>query len=391
MPWMELKPMDLKLIFIADYLRGIHSFTAICKNANISRKTGYKWVNRYLEHGIEGLQEHTRKPHNSPTKLPYSIREDILKIRTTSSFKLGPKKIQARLKVKYDESLVPCVTTIYNVLKEASLIEPAKAKSRVPICHHPKESPQHCNEQWSIDFKGQFSLSSGEQCYPLTVMDSHSRFLLGCEGLHSVGTVDTKRALISIFQEYGLPKYILSDNGVPFSTKTAGGLSRLSIWWIKLGICPIRIQPGKPQQNGKHERMHRTLKEVAIEPRANSMSTQQKRFDKFRYSYNFNRPHEALEQRTPASIFSNSLRPYSSATPEIEYKSYYQLHKVSSSGVVYVFGGQIYISQLLAGEIIAFEEIAEGCWNVYFGMIRLGYFSKSSLLSSPTNYWKLVR
>ena len=391
MPWQELKSMDLKLLFIADYLRQVYTFTKLCQHANISRKTGYKWVARYQESGVEGLRELSRQPYNSPLKTPYAVRKEIISMRTQSRVILGPKKIQAKLKIRFPDVQIPSVTTIYNILCKEGLVPPKKQTPRVPACTRKKEPPTACHEQWSIDFKGQFSLITGEICFPLTVMDGYSRFLLGCQGLQSVATDSAKKSLIKIFKEHGLPKRILSDNGVPFAAKAAGGLSRLSVWWVRLGIVPERIQPGKPQQNGRHERMHRTLKEATVQPRANSMSAQQCRFNQFRQEYNYDRPHEALKQQTPSSLFTQSLREYPRVLPELEYPSYFNLYQVKKPGVVYALGGQIYISNLLQGETVGFEEVDDGCWDVYFGPIRLGNFDERDEGGNTITYWTLKR
>jgi len=225
---------------------------------------------------------------------------------------------------------------------------------------------------WSADFKGQFVMGNGRWCYPLTVMDHDSRFLVGCRALEGTGGVATRRAFESWFREYGLPWRIRSDNGVPFATRTAGGLSPLAIWWIRLGILPERIAPGKPQQNGRHERMHETLKAGATQPPGRNLSAQQRRFDHFLRLYNEERPHEALEQDPPVSRYRPSERPYPATLPELEYPDYYQRHTVSSSGVIYWRNRQVYITHLLKGQAVGLNQRDTDIWDVYFGPVLLG-------------------
>lgn len=391
MSWKELKTMDLKLLFIADYLRNVYSFSQLCKHFNISRKTGYKWVARYKEHGLQGLDDKSRRPLDSPSKTLYAIRREIIDIRLNSRTIIGPKKIRAKLKLRFPDTEPPSITTIYNILKKEGLIKDHRTSPKVPLFNREKGYPDNPNDMWSIDFKGQFLLETGEWCFPLTVMDSSSRFLCGCRGLQSVATPPAKEAMIKVFKEHGLPKRILSDNGVPFAGKTAGGLSRLAVWWVRLGIIPERIQPGRPQQNGRHERMHRTLKDETLLPRASTMLAQQRRFNRFIREYNNDRPHEALGQQTPASAYSRSERKYPNVLPELEYPSYFELHKVTKSGVIYALGGQVYISNVLEGEIVGMEEIADGYWDIYFGPIHLGSFDIRDEAGNMTSYWTLIR
>lgn len=271
MPWNEVKPMDEKVKFIADYLRHDAPFKALCSQYGISRKTGYKWVERYEKTGIEGLSEQSRRPHHTGVP-PYTIRQAIVELRSYKGDVLGAKKIQALLSSRFDSSQVPSQTTIYNILKGAGCIAARRKSRRTPKGISPLKSVQQANQLWSVDYKGQFRLKNGQWCYPLTVMDHASRYLLACEGLNSTKTAEAMPVFERLFREHGLPARIRSDNGVPFASTGVGGLSQLSIWWIKLGIIPERIEPGKPQQNGRHERMHRTLKRWVGQPGAADLS-----------------------------------------------------------------------------------------------------------------------
>jgi putative transposase len=220
------------------------------------------------------------------------------------------------------------------------------------------------NQVWCADFKGQFRMGNGRYCYPLTVTDGYSRFLLGCHGLPSTAVAGSKPVFQRLFHEYGLPQFIRTDNGVPFATNTLARLSRLSAWWVRLGVLPQLIEPGRPQQNGRHERMHRTLKAETTRP--------QKKFDRFRREFNHERPHEALEQRTPASVYQPSLRPMPSKLPPLEYPDRYEIRYVSANGGIRWNSGWVNVSTTCVGEYVGLEEIDDGVWNVYFGALRIG-------------------
>lgn len=390
MPWRDVKPMEERILFIADYLRGAGgSFSELCRRYQISRKTGYKWLQRYQKQGVEGVTELSRRPHHHPEAIPFSVKQAIIDIRTASRIKPGPKKIQASLKLRFPTLEPPSLTTIYNVLNRAGLIDKRRKRQRVAPYRDPFQSVTAPNQVWSVDFKGQFKLGNGQWCYPLTVMDHHSRFLLACCGLKTTATEPTKHCFENVFREFGLPLRIRSDNGVPFASKAAGGLSALSIWWIKLGIHPERIQPGKPQQNGQHERMHRTLKQAVTRPVSESMAAQQQQFKEFSNLYNHQRPHESLQQQTPASHYSPSEIAYPEKLMEMHYPDYFSVLKVTHTGVVYWGGGQVYVSHLLRDEYIGMEQVADGVWDLYFGPIRLGGFDQRKVGGGNTSYWTI--
>lgn len=372
MPWQELRPMDQRLLFIADCLRERASMTALCAEYGISRKTGYKWLARYRQEGQDGLLEHSRRPQASPHALPYAVQQSILALRQQHRDPPGAKKIQVLLAQHYPDQPVPSRTTIYTVLRRAGLVEPQRRIRRVPSHGSALQSARQPNGLWSADYKGQFRLRNGQWCYPLTVMDHASRYLLACDGLQGTRLKETRAVFERLFRDYGLPERLRTDNGTPFASTGCGGLSRLSIWWIRLGIIPERIEKGRPEQNGRHERMHRTLKRAVVVPPAASARAQQARFTAFCREYNGERPHEALQQRTPASIYRPSARPYPEQLPELVYPSYMSVHRVSSGGIVYALGRRIYVGYLLIGETIGLEAIDAGVWAVHFGPIRLG-------------------
>ncbi len=389
MPWRELKPMEQKVLFIADYLRGAPNFSTLCTRYGISRKTGYKWIARYDEQGIDGLEEQSHRPHQCPHQTPYRLRQAIIELRTQGHSRPGPKKLQQLLSQRYPHEDIPSQTTIHTILKQAGLVKPRKRRRRVSPYTEPFAPVHEPNQLWSTDFKGQFKLANGRWCYPLTVMDHHSRYLIGCQSLNSIKTLGTQQVFTRLFKEYGLPQRIRSDNGTPFASQATAGLSRLSMWWIRLGIRHERIQAGKPQQNGRHERMHRTLKQETTKPPAPSMKIQQRRFESFQQEYNYERPHEALEQTTPASHYQSSSRPWPGRLPALVYPEYYDVRKVSHCGGLYWRNGMVYVSHLLHDEWVGMDEVDDGIWVVYYGPVRLGQFDIRNVTGQNMKYWSL--
>jgi transposase InsO family protein len=381
--------MDQKILFVADWLRQVSSFSELCERYTISRKTGYKWIWRYNQGGIEGLRDASRRPRQSPQQTPYPIRRAILDLRTRGNLVLGPKKIQTLLRQKFPHEEIPSRTTIYKILHAEGFLTPRRRKRRVAPFAQPFARATDSNDLWSADYKGQFKLQDGRWCYPLTIMDHLSRYLLCCHGLDGPRFAETQQAFRRCFQDYGLPWRIRTDNGVPFATTATGGLSRLAIWWITLGILPERIEAGKPQQNGRHERMHRTLKQAATQPPGTTLVDQQRRFDQFRFTYNEQRPHEALGQQLPASCYRPSPRPYTETPAELSYPDYFVLRRVQQSGLVYCRNKTIYVSHLLQGQLVGLNEIDNGIWDVYFGPIRLGNFDERQAKGSAAPYLSL--
>lgn len=388
MPWEEVRPMDQKLLFIADTIREASTFIDLCRRYGISRKTGYKWVARYRELGLEGLQDQSRKPHQHPLKTPFTVREAIIELRTRRD-PPGPKKIQVLLAGKHPEWDIPSKTTIYNILNENGLIRPQRRRKPVPACQQPFSPVNEPNDVWSADFKGQFKAQDGTWCYPLTIMDHEARYLLACQRLAGTQLEPTKKIFEALFQEYGMPWRIRTDNGVPFASNSPGGLTRLSVWWIRLGIMPERIDRGKPQQNGRHERMHRTLKAATAIPPAQTAQLQQEAFDVFRHQYNNERPHESLGQVPPASRYSPSPRQMPEKLPELEYPGHFRIALVHDNGIIQHQGHRVYIAGLLKGEKVGVEETADGIYDVYFGPLWLGRFEMRATKKTRNDYLKL--
>jgi putative transposase len=378
MPWRETTPMHQRTLFIADHLRGTRSVTELCAEYGISRKTAYKWIDRYIRRGPSGLEDRSRRPRTTPTATPAPIVDALIALRHRHPT-WGPKKLLAYLRRRHPAWALPGRSGTAALLKRRGLI-----RRRTPrrVIGHPGKPTALIvapNQVWCADFKGQFRMGNGRYCYPLTVTDAFSRYLLGCHGLPSTAVQGTKPIFTRLFQEYGLPQYIRSDNGVPFATNTLARLSRLSAWWIRLGVFPQLIEPGRPQQNGRHERMHRTLKQEATRPPAHAMSPQQRRFDRFRREFNEERPHEALDQRTPASVYQPSPRPMPSKLPPLEYPDRFEVRYVSANGGIRWNKAWVNVSTTCIGEYVGFEEIDDGIWNVYFGGLRLGRLLERSM------------
>ena len=371
MPWKIMGAMDQKIQLIADWQSQYFNVTDLSQKYGISRNTVYKWLNRYQKFGIDGLQEQSRAPLYSPNQ----TNDDIVKLIVAEKLKnrnRGPKKIFSRLKTSYPHIDVPAPSTIGEWLKKYGLVKKRKRRLQVPPYTEPFYACQTPNAVWSADYKGQFYTRNGRVCYPLTISDNYSRYLLKCHGLPGPRYNETKAVFEAAFKEYGLPDAIRIDNGTPFASRGAGGLSRLSIWWIQLGIIPERIDKGCPQQNGRHERMHRTLKEETLHPVGRNMKEQQERFDWFRFDYNNCRPHEALGQQTPDSHYRKSTRLYVEKPAIPEYNFNYVVRHVRSSGDIKFHGQSYFLTELLSGQPIGLKETADGQWTIFYSFQPIG-------------------
>jgi transposase InsO family protein len=363
--------MNEKVKFIADWQSKEFTMAALCRQYNISRKTGYKILARYDEDGVDGLKEQSRAHHCHPDQIDKQIIRELLVVKKRFP-NWGPNKIKLGLQEKYPERIWPASSTIGDIFKRHGLVKPRKIRAKAPPYTAPFISCKAPNRVWSADFKGQFRLGMGQMCYPLTVTDNYSRFILACKAFYNTKGSPVKKHFESIFIEYGLPEAIRTDNGIPFASPALGGLSQLSIWWLKLGIKPERIKPGCPQENGRHERMHRTLKESTVMPPSRNLQAQQRAFNCFREEFNFERPHEGINSRKPADIYQASAREYPNKLPEVEYGSAYEVRYVRSNGQIKWKGGKFFISECLYGEPIGLKEIVDGIWGVYFLRLKLG-------------------
>ena len=366
--------MEERLRFVAEFLDGVATMTELAEEYGISRETGYTWVRRYEVEGPAGLHDRSRRPHRSANATPQAVIDALLAARRRHPT-WGPKKL-----LSHDWPLAtrPARSTASAILKRAGLIDRRRRRRRPGHPGRPPTVIAAPNVLWTIDFKGQFRTGDRCWCYPLTLIDSCSRYVLACDGLRSTQTTTARRVLERAFREYGLPDRIRSDNGVPFAAAWAAArVSALSVWWVRLGILPELIEPGRPAQNGRHERFHRTLKRETAQPPAATLRAQQRRFDDFRAQFNTQRPHEALGQRPPSTIYTASSRSYPRRLPPLVYPTDSTIHCVDESGSVrWTPGVRVYISRVLTGEEIAFRPIADGVWAVYFGPLVLGHYDE---------------
>ncbi len=378
MPWKELLPMDQKTQFVSEYLRDSLSFTELCQRYHISRKTGYKWIARYQALGSAGLVDRSRRPHSSPDQTPDALRLAIIDARRRHPF-WGAKKLLKILQRKEPQTSWPSRWTICEILKREGLVRQKTQKRKVGHPGKPTSIVTAPNELWCVDFKGQFKTRDGRYCYPLTVTDSYSRYLLGCHGLLSTETLGTKEIFTRLFKKYGLPKAIRSDNGAPFASTALGRLSQLSVWWIRLGIRPELIEPGKPQQNGQHERMHRTLKAETTRPPEANLAKQQRVFNTFMREYNEVRPHEGIELKTRATLYEASALLLPKEVPELVYPAHYETRLVSKNSGIRWNSQWVAVSQTCAGLHVGLEQVDHGLWDVYLGPVKLGRLLEEKL------------
>lgn len=371
MPWSETSPMDQRTQFIADCLRERLSITELCDLYGVSRKTGYKWLDRYLRHGPAGLEERSRRPRRSPNETAPEIVAAFLDARRRHP-SWGGKKLLTIVHKRHPRWELPGRSTVCDILRRHGLVPKARYRRRIGHPGKPTSLILAPNDVWSADFKGQFKTGDGHYCYPLTVADGYSRYLLGCQALASTCVQAAKPVFTRLFQEFGLPQRIRTDNGVPFATNTLARLSQLSAWWVRLGILPEFIEPGHPQQNGRHERMHRTLKAETTRPPAATLPAQQRKFNRFREEFNAERPHEALDLHPPASRYEPSPRPMPARLPPLEYPDRFEVRYVSANGGIRWNRRWVNVSITCVGEYVGLEEIDDGVWNVYSGPLKLG-------------------
>lgn len=377
MPWEETTRMTQRVRFISDLDSCLYTMTELCERHGISRKTGYKWAQRYAETGVEGLKDRSRAPKSCSHGTCEEVTDRLLELRGSHPT-WGPRKLLAWLRKREPERSWPAASTVGGILKRHGLVE-ARARPRRSWppsggCLVEAATP---NQVWSVDFKGQFRLGDGRLCFPLTVVDGYSRFVLAVVGLEAVSESLVWPEFERLFREYGVPEAIRSDNGSPFASSSAiGRLSRLSVRWLKLGIRLERIEPGHPEQNGRHERMHRTLKQETARPPSSSWSAQQERFDQFRWEYNHQRPHEALGLQTPSEFYSASCRPYVEPLAPLVYPGHFEVRSVRQHGEIKWQGELLFLSEALRGEQVGLEESGDGVWDVYFGTMLLARFEE---------------
>jgi putative transposase len=366
MPWNETTAVDERCRFVMTYFSGAMTMSELCASYGISRPTGYKWVKRYAAQGAAGLYERSRAPLNCAHRMAACTAEWLLADRREHP-DWGAVKIVKRFSERHPKRHAPAPSAVSALFKRHGLIEPRKRRQRSPSRGCRATAASEPNALWTMDFKGQFRTGDHRYCYPLTVMDALSRYLLACRGGLDTSAAWVMRYIDELFREYGLPWAVHSDNGSPFaSSNSLGGLSRLSVHWVKLGIRIERSRPACPQDNPAHERMHRTLKASTARPPASHLRAQQRRFDHFRHEYNDERPHEALELQPPDRVYRSSPRPYPSRIPEPEYAGHFERRRVGAHGCIKWNGRCVFIGAPLSGEYLGLEEVDEALWAIYF-------------------------
>jgi len=382
-PWKESCVMNERLKFVGEYLKQERSLSLLCREFGISRKTGYKLIARYQQVGALGLFDQSRAPHQHPQEVTEDVVSMILSVRDVHA-SWGPRKIHAWLCRNRPRTVWPSIATIGRILARHGRIVPRLHRRRTPPYTQPFVGCTSPNDVWCADFKGWFRTGDRSRCEPLTVTDGFSRYALACRALPRTTQGMVRPIFEQLFREYGLPWAIRTDNGSPFATNALGGLSSLAVWWIKLGILPERIEPGCPQQNGRHERFHRTLKKEAISPPKETLARQQAAFDLFCLEYNRERPHEALNGDSPAHVYTASPRPYPRRPPEIAYPDHMIIRKVRPGGQIRWKGTEIYVSETLIGEPVGLEQVDDRYYRLYFGSMMLAKLDdKKTTLIKP--------
>ena len=358
--------------FLKDYRLSYYSVTELAERFSISRKTAHKWINRYKDHGQRGFHERSRRPHVCPRQTDAAIVEELVALRRRHP-RWGARKLLNLMQRRDPRRELPAVSTGARILARQGLVKPRRRHRRAhPGC--PKTTPQGPNDIWAADYKGQFRLKKGNYCFPLTVSDLSSRYLLGCDAHPAISLEKSFAHFKGLFTIYGLPGRIRTDNGVPFASNALARLSQLSVWFIKLGIYPELIEPGKPQQNGVHERMHRTLKQEATIPPGASLRGQQQKFDRFREEFNQERPHEALGMKRPGEVYQASNRALPKRIEPYEYPAHYLVRRVSRAGTIRVLRRQIFVSNTLQEDYVGLEEVDDGVYDLYWCFYQIGRY-----------------
>ncbi len=374
MPWKASSVMEEKVRFVMEYERDEQTMVELCESFDISRETGYVWLRRYRQSGIAGLLELNRAPKRRPRQTPLSIEQAILHLRQ-AHMGWGPRKLKRILERDQPGRRWPASSTIGELLKREGLVVARRKRRRTAPYSDPLAHADGPNRVWCADFKGWFRTGEGERIDPLTISDAHSRYLLRCQAVEKMDTARVQAIFEAAFREYGLPQAIRTDNGAPFASPALAGLSRLAVWWIKLGIVPERIEAGHPEQNGRHERMHRTLKQEVATPPAQDRRTQQRELERFRREYNEVRPHEALAMQTPDAVYVPSERKYPRPVPEVKYPETMIVRSVHSHGHFrWENRHDVFLTEVLWGERIGLLPQDERWYDVYFGPVLLARF-----------------
>lgn len=371
MPWKDNRVEQQRYQLIQGYEEG-ESITELAEIYGISRKTVYKWIERHQQEGASGLEDRSRRPQHCPRQVSAAVEEAIVAARLR--WRWGARKLRVKLFEQDPVQQWPHVSTIAAILKSKGLVCDKRRRVRTPPHAQPFATVTAPNQVWCADFKGWFRTGDGTRIDPLTITDASSRYLLRCQVVDQTGTLHVQAVFDAAFREFGLPAVIHTDNGAPFASVAPGGLSRLSMWWIKLGILPERSKPASPQDNGRHERMHLTLKQATAQPPQSTRRAQERAFAEFQRSYNEERPHEALGYQTPATLYQASERRYPRRTPELAYDNELDVRRISNKGDLKWKGERTFISEVFAHEYLGLKAIDERWRRVLYGPVALGWF-----------------
>jgi transposase InsO family protein len=371
MPWEEKRALSERMRFLVAVQESDENLSELCRQFGISRKTAYKWIERYEVLGPAGLEDRPSVAHAHPYATAAELVEAVVELRKAHPY-WGPKKLAAWLQAHQPQRHWPAASTIGGLLKRHGLIRPRRRRLRVPLHTEPLRHCDRPNAVWCADYKGHVALGNRSRCHPLTITDGFSRYLLKVEGMLEPTETNARVHFERAFREFGLPTSLRTDNGAPFASRALGGLSALSTWWIKLGILPERIEPGHPEQNGRHERMHRTLKQETMQPPRETMAEQQRAFDVFRRIFNDERPHEALAMRPPSRSYVTSARSMPDKLAEPVYCDDCVVRRADERGRLKRRGAKVVLASFLAHEPIGLREVDDGIWDVFFGPVLLG-------------------
>jgi transposase InsO family protein len=374
--------MEEKLRFVFEYEQGHWSMTELCQRYEIARETGYVWIRRYRERGLDGLVEQSRAAWRHANQTPGEIEQMVLELRQ-AHMRWGPRKLKRILERDEPGRVWPAASTIGTLLKREGLVVARRKRRRTAPYSEPLAHADGPNRVWCADFKGWFRSGDGRRIDPLTISDAHSRYLLRCQAVEKTDTARVQAIFEAAFREYGMPEAIRTDNGAPFASSAIAGLSRLAVWWMKLGIVPERIEAGHPEQNGRHERMHRTLKQEVAQPPAANRREQQRAMERFRQEYNQVRPHEALGMRTPAAVYQPSARSFPVRVREPEYPDAMQVLKVKSQGQFRWKKQDVFLSEVLWGEPVGLLPVDDRWYNIYFAQFPIARFDSRQLRVLP--------
>lgn len=375
MPWEATTPVIERKQFIKSYLAGFSDIKDLCERYGVSRVTGHKWIRRFTEEGPAGLEDRSRRPLRSPNRTDPRVVELLLETKRQHRF-WGPRKIIPYLSKRHPGLELPAASTAGAIFADAGLTRPQRRTTKHPHPGVPLGRATEPNDRWTADFKGDFNLRNGARVWPLTIADQFSRKILECKGLPSTKGGPVRAAFERVFYEYGLPHSIQTDNGTPFVSRAICGLSLLNVWWMRLGIHRERSRPGCPQDNGTHERMHRTLKDAACLPPRGNMRAQQRAFNAFVREFNEERPHEALDYDTPDSRYERSPREYTGVLPPQKYPGHFEVKNVTKAGEIRLGYQIVFLSHALADNLVGLEEVEDGIWHVYLNQFPIAVINE---------------